>query len=109
MTTSMLHLCPSLTKHLIAISSLFIACIRAISQDAGQVSDLSDLVTRGREQLLTHSLTSLALKSALAGGGGCVVEAVSPLRRPYGPNVCYLSTAAQRMSYGRVPWPARGP
>ena len=31
---------------------------------------------------LTHSLTSLALKSAFAGGGGCIVEAVSPLRRP---------------------------
>ena len=30
---------------------------------------------------LTHSLTSPALKSALAGGGG-IVEAVSPLRRP---------------------------
>ena len=40
------------------------------------------------QENVTHSLTGLALKSALAGGG--IVEAVSPLRRPLWPK-CMLS------------------
>ena len=53
---------------------------------------------------LTHSLTSLALKSALAGGEGVLLRRFPLSAAPYEPNVCYLSMAAQRMSYTRVPW-----
>ena len=41
-----------------------------------------------------HSLTSLALKSALAGGAGALLRRFPLSAAPCGPNVCYLSTAA---------------
>ena len=47
---------------------------------------------------LTHSLTSLALKSTLAGGEGVLLRRFPLSAAPYGPNVCYLSTAARRMA-----------